>query len=166
MSDDGLIYHYTGLSGLMGIVKSGNLFATDIRFLNDTSESIYGLNRIREIIGERVAAEQIKGNYVVSDLASLARIANNLALHARLFVTCFCRVDNLLSQWRGYGPLGYSIGFDRKTIEDLAERSGFTLTDMTYSAKTLDDTILEVLTSAFRGFTPSELGGSTKVTVL
>jgi hypothetical protein len=35
----GLLYHYTDLRGLLGILESGSIWATHIRFLNDLSES-------------------------------------------------------------------------------------------------------------------------------
>ena len=33
------LYHYTDLSGFMGIVRSGQIWATDTRFLNDVTEA-------------------------------------------------------------------------------------------------------------------------------
>jgi len=35
---DGLLYHYTSSEGLMGILRSNSIFATHIRYLNDTQE--------------------------------------------------------------------------------------------------------------------------------
>jgi hypothetical protein len=47
---DDLIYHYTGLRGLIGIVESGKIWATDIRFLNDTGEATYARRAIAKHI--------------------------------------------------------------------------------------------------------------------
>ena len=33
-----LLYHYTTLDGFLGIIRNSELLATDIRYLNDTSE--------------------------------------------------------------------------------------------------------------------------------
>jgi hypothetical protein len=49
---EGLIYHYTDLRGLLGILDERKLWATDIRYLNDTSEGTYGLKRLHELVGE------------------------------------------------------------------------------------------------------------------
>jgi len=35
------LYHYTDLDGLMGIFNTGELWATDVQFMNDTSEYIH-----------------------------------------------------------------------------------------------------------------------------
>jgi hypothetical protein len=36
-----LVYHYTDAAGLLGIISSGTLWATDIEFLNDAQELTY-----------------------------------------------------------------------------------------------------------------------------
>ena len=56
---------------------------------------------------------------------------------SRYFAGCFCSDRDLLSQWRGYGRLGYSIGFDRKALKSLGARTqpGYFLRDMIYSVK-------------------------------
>src|SRR5262245_39574915 len=37
-----------------------------------------------------------------------------------VYVACFCESDDLLSQWRGYGPSGgFAIGFRRSSLEGL-----------------------------------------------
>jgi len=43
---DGLRYHYTDAPGLLGILDSNTLWATDIRHLNDPSEGSYAVNKI------------------------------------------------------------------------------------------------------------------------
>ena len=35
------LWHYTSIQGFCGITSSKNIFATDIRFLNDSSEFIH-----------------------------------------------------------------------------------------------------------------------------
>src|ERR1017187_3396179 len=44
------LYHYTNAIGLQGIVKSKSLWASDLHFLNDRSELIYGHNLIRNYL--------------------------------------------------------------------------------------------------------------------
>ena len=43
--EDTIIYHYTSPEGILGIIESNSLWATDINYLNDSSELryIYGL---------------------------------------------------------------------------------------------------------------------------
>src|SRR4051794_36310956 len=35
---DGILYHYTTQKGLLGIVESAEIWATDVQYLNDASE--------------------------------------------------------------------------------------------------------------------------------
>ena len=47
---DELIYHYTDLNGLLGILESKELWATDVRYLNDASEATFGEERLRKLV--------------------------------------------------------------------------------------------------------------------
>lgn len=51
-----VLYHYTNLGGLTGILQSRQLWATDIRYLNDANELSYGVAEMAEVVA-RVAAE-------------------------------------------------------------------------------------------------------------
>ena len=43
------LFHYSSGEGLMGIVKSGSLFASHIATLNDTREQEHGWDLIKEV---------------------------------------------------------------------------------------------------------------------
>src|SRR6516164_4036522 len=45
------LYHYTTAQGLLGIMESNRLWATNVRFLNDPSEIDYAICIIRESLG-------------------------------------------------------------------------------------------------------------------
>ena len=45
-SDDDSLWHYTSLSGFLGILKDQEIWVTDIRFLNDASELYHFLDRM------------------------------------------------------------------------------------------------------------------------
>ncbi len=46
----GVIFHYTGLKGPMGIIKTHEILGYRRRFLNGTGESTFGLARLRELV--------------------------------------------------------------------------------------------------------------------
>lgn len=111
-----VLYHYTTSSGLLGILNTKKIWATHARFLNDAQELDYGLTLIREILH----------GYPAGDLISAA--ATHLTeSRPAYFLTCFCAVDDLLSQWRAYARsttgTGYSLGFDTRFLpaEHLVE---------------------------------------------
>lgn len=58
LKNTGLAYHYTDQQGLLGIVGHGNIWATDVEFLNDAQELIYARdNLLSTLRAERERAE-------------------------------------------------------------------------------------------------------------
>ncbi|GAA1739520.1 DUF2971 domain-containing protein [Aeromicrobium alkaliterrae] len=107
-----LVWHYTDQSGLIGILRSGAIWATDAMFLNDRHELSHGKNRLRAALEDEVDG---------ADFAGLSLYLERGWRHnVRTAVSCFCADGDLLSQWRGYSsPGGFAIGFD---TNDLARR--------------------------------------------
>ena len=121
--DDDLLYHYTGVEGLHGILSTNKLWATDIRHLNDTQEVKQGVDRI---------VERLERDDIVDDLALTGKavVIDSLRTwkdsHPPIYVACFCEKSDLLSQWRGYGAgQGYAIGFERDGLNSLPSVSGY-----------------------------------------
>ncbi len=50
------LYHYTSLSGLLGIVDSGVLRASDIRYMNDSAELRHTLDLLQSHVSRRIFA--------------------------------------------------------------------------------------------------------------
>jgi hypothetical protein len=47
-----VLWHYTSLNGLLGILDSGKLWASDLRFLNNSSEN----RRMKELLLDSISA--------------------------------------------------------------------------------------------------------------
>lgn len=115
-SSDGDIklHHYTTPHGIKGIIGERSIWSTDIESMNDTKEIKYGVNLIEEEINE--AREEYGDDRLVSEVL-LSTVEDELKSLARdrysIFVTCFCKEGDLLSQWRGYADRGggYSVEF-------------------------------------------------------
>jgi Protein of unknown function (DUF2971) len=124
-----VLYHYTTAAGLMGIIASQRLWATNARFLNDPSEIRYALKMISDTVAERekayLEARSAEPTLAVPDLAGIilgvgapkieiwAKDLLEVFHHQReVYVTSFCEDGDLLSQWRGYASAGggYAIG--------------------------------------------------------
>lgn len=106
------LHHYTTIDGLVGIVTSNSLWASDVRFMNDSSELTYAATLIEEVIEEVLA--EASHELVSSLLPNRASLANSFEYGSRPFVACFCEKEDLLSQWRGYGvgQAPVSLGLD------------------------------------------------------
>lgn len=144
-----VLYHYTDAAGLQGILGPGegpisvnfpdekarvhyrgdhNLYtngraalfrATDIRYMNDSLELIYGARIVNERLEQAAAGS---GHPALrSAFAEVAHAFDPDRLFEwpfRCFAVCFCERGDLLSQWRGYsgGVGGFSIGFPRDVL--------------------------------------------------
>lgn len=139
------LWHYTTALGLHGILTSQQLWATDIRYLNDAEELTGFFDRkllhllqegIRKGISEALKTteglifvsaaggpEVLEKDFSNQLLDSLRKVTMRL----EVYVTSFCSTplasdseDGLLSQWRGYGPDGgYAIVFDTQGLDEL-----------------------------------------------
>jgi hypothetical protein len=62
-----ILYHYTTAAGLMGIVQSRTLRATNAEFLNDAQELQFGRSRLRDALLERAEELAPEGSEAVHD---------------------------------------------------------------------------------------------------
>jgi Protein of unknown function (DUF2971) len=113
----GLLYHYTTVDGLQGIVGENCLRATSAYFLNDSTEITYGCKILARALDEWARntsrSEGALSLRLLRDLRqSFGEDPLKMSPIRPVYLACFCEDDNLLSQWRAYGQAGgYSIGF-------------------------------------------------------
>lgn len=125
------LFHYTDQNGLMGILSSGELWATHSKFLNDSSEINFSFEKVQKIIRTEYLGESddpydfyedegLDDDIAEEDsphkrvLEALIQELFSYRLHASIFIVCFSTEKDDLNQWRAYsGPgNGYAIGFD------------------------------------------------------
>ena len=112
-----LIYHYTSVEGLFGLVQSGHIWLSDYSYLNDTRELSHGADLISE-----VAAEFLSGESRAKAADLLQHWVNDLQAPVhRVCVASFSAAGDSLSQWRAYGSI--AIGFEPRDISLHAYRA-------------------------------------------
>ncbi len=143
------LYHYTSFSGLLGIVKSKALWASDIRFLNDAAELKNTADLLQNEISRRLLIGQ--GN---PTLLNQFRdwLSHRITDGGMLFVISLTPNGNLLSQWRGYCPFGngISIGFNPTMISQCANTQSFQIGKCIYDNEmhtTISKKIIDVIES-------------------
>lgn len=151
------LFHYTGAAGVVGIITSGTLWATNAEFLNDQEEYRWfftqrfpallrkAIDRADEGIHDPMTRMKIAAQPGGDAAAKNAwfeglqhLFAENIRDMEDPYVTSFCAASSplmsahgLLSQWRGYGREGgYAVVFDTKGLEELWPREGATLKGM------------------------------------
>ncbi len=118
------LYHYTSFKGLLGIVDSGVLWASDVRYMNDSAEMKHSADLIREDVARRMAEGHHNPKLLNEFLEWISyRISNG----HMLFGASFRSNGNLLSQWRSYSALGkgVSLGFSPDHIVQCAQNQSF-----------------------------------------
>ena len=103
----GPLYHYTSITALSSIFKSKTFWATNIRYLEDSSESALGLTRVRQV------AEEARENSTGIDTEILAYLIEWLdspkSESASIYVLSFSQDHNKLSQWKGFTTHGQGV---------------------------------------------------------
>jgi hypothetical protein len=122
-----ILYHYTTAEGLQGIIKTKSIWASDYRFLNDTTEFNYGLSIFKDIFDE--SKKELPSDVV--ELIDRLKDTSEVAL----LITSFCECGDRLSQWRGYnGAIGYAIGLNSDWLSQSAAVQDFHLVPAIYKA--------------------------------
>lgn len=109
-----VLFHYTSAEGLIGILKTHAIWATSIRFLNDSTEYSLAVSLAREFIEGR--SKKARGKF---DSALYAVLSERLTSEVEeVYVSSFTENADQLSQWRAYCPAtgGYAIGFQSKHL--------------------------------------------------
>lgn len=121
MPEDEILYHYTSIAGLNGIINSRNVWVSDCRYLNDQKELSHAIDLFLGRFEEN--AKQIL----------------SLALHRHNSSRAHCvfslsRSPHVLSQWRAYGDngRGAAIGFYRKYLPGIGNTPSRVLVDCIY----------------------------------
>jgi hypothetical protein len=111
-----LLWHYTTQRGLLEIVASRALWATDLLYLSDATEFTYAVDLCLEVLKEMPELSQ-------STLGpALEPIREGLGwdVSFRICVASFSEDGNLLSQWRAYSDTGgFSLAFDPTRLSAL-----------------------------------------------
>lgn len=140
------LYHYTSFRGLLGIVESRVLWASDVRYMNDSAEMKHSVDLVRDDVTRRLAEGHHHPKLLNQFLEWITyRITNG----HMLFGASFRSNGNLLSQWRSYSApgKGVSIGFDPDDILLRARDQSFQIGKCIYDS-TVQRRLIEQIVDA------------------
>lgn len=114
--NDEIIYHYTDVAGLKGIIENNCLWATNLSYVNDSRELALGINTYRDVCKKLLEKE--KKNKLFKKIVSSFLDCLNQKYISNRYACAFTSNGDQLSQWRGYGlnGLGYAIGFESEEL--------------------------------------------------
>ena len=137
-----ILYHFTTLGGMEGILRSKAIWASDIRFLNDSVEYNYATALTEEVFEklDRVRFALLHETW--------KEVRSNL-LTTRIFVASFCIRGDTLGQWRGYsdGGVGFSVGIRRRNAWLVGPKRAATFYRCVYDVRAQR----QLITTALKG---------------
>ena len=126
------LYHYTSQKGLKGILQNKNLWMTNIRYLNDSSEFSYTINLVKTELKKRKdkyynhCKTLYDKTYKAYELTE--KFCNNLLNNTEyeFYVFSLSQKKNDLNQWREYCPKegGFCVEFDYKKLSHIINPDG------------------------------------------
>jgi DUF2971 family protein len=161
-SPDQILFHYTDIRGLEGIINNKEIWATDHCQLNDYSEFDHGIQVFRNV----VADEDIKKNKLLQGrydhYDDLVSVLKGMTRTEGTFCCSFTPEGNLLSQWRGYCPKegGYSIGFSKDELIKITAKHYTNFFRCVYEERDQSEIARQVIEELFYMFeSPAGLSG-------
>jgi hypothetical protein len=106
------LFHYTDANGLIGMLENKSLWVNDVNYMNDTHEIKHGLQVFRDEFTKH------EGANVDATIWFLDVLIGNIYQIGSFLITSFCKENNILDMWRGYGISGqkYAIEFDEAAL--------------------------------------------------
>lgn len=112
------IYHYTSPEGLLGILKTRSLFATDMYFLNDASEGLYVIDFIQKNIESLCLDNKKLIDYVNREIELIKTKKWEGLVHN--YTISFSMNGDSLEMWnyytKGDSVQGYNLEFNTKKL--------------------------------------------------
>jgi hypothetical protein len=123
------LYHYTDQTGLLGIIKESELWATKVQYMNDTTEFGRAVELAKASMAARIRNTRPQSfTKPINEAELLEAITGNVnnIMDVNICSVSFCRHPDILSQWRGYSGFvsGYAIGFFTSSLIETACNHG------------------------------------------
>ena len=135
------LYHYTNAQGLMGILKSGTLHASNLKAVNDKGELQYGFDLIKKALLAKAQSSKTTqmGRRLFSHFAEFVNpyaIVGEMGVCLDVYSVAFCEDGDCLPQWRAYSSQasGYCIGFSGDSLSKIFGE-GIVLVPVIYDQK-------------------------------
>lgn len=129
------LYHYTDGNAFQNIMKNGELWASHIRFMNDYTEEHLALDKIIEILDNRIGSLDLD---IEKLKKKIRKYFEEEISRKGIFILSFSKKADDLNQWRAYGNKipSYCIKFntqklihDSEILSDIEEIKNFIRVD-------------------------------------
>ena len=147
LNSDEQLWHYTDFAGLKGILE-GNLWASSLRYLNDSEEFRYGITIATRLLKEETTKHEpaLGGKSVAALNEAIQKFFDDYSGDDTHISSLSAAKDDL-SQWRAYSGSGpsFAVGFSPERLERRADASAFRLTQVIYSEEEVASEIAPIV---------------------
>jgi hypothetical protein len=160
------IYHYTDAGGLFGIIRGKNLWASDVWFMNDAREALYGFDVIEQAL-DSLTLEHSPRDVMRTKAREMLQSVRDQEKGVPSYIACLTKEDDDLSQWRAYGrDRGFAIGFDVAALRSMcsihSEAGEPTYREVRYNKAEQRNIISALFEPAFKTLSDSDLDDALK----
>jgi hypothetical protein len=112
------LYHYTNAAGLIGIIKSQEIWFTEYRHLNDPTELTYGIKIAKQVLATAGANGAIARKFCA---VTTGLLEPEYMTCFDAFVSSFSRKKDDLGLWRAYADdgCGFALGLTPHCIDTI-----------------------------------------------
>jgi Protein of unknown function (DUF2971) len=149
---ENLLWHYTDFGAARSIIEKGEMWASNLRFLNDTTEFTFALDRMAEIFQVPGVIPDIGVPWIGAEIfKSMLPYMDFYHEKAGIYVTCFSTEADDLNQWRGYAstPPGFAIGFDQNHLRNRVTALQFKLENCLYTDEQQESEVRKAVTEMY-----------------
>ncbi|MGP1541307.1 DUF2971 domain-containing protein [Peptostreptococcus stomatis] len=118
LNNEKILYHYTSVEGIFGILNNNKIWATNMFFLNDISEFKYTFDLFEQFFLNKIKNEEIKNSLIERFKGYFKASYDRLPVYVISFST---NEDNLLLWSEFTEKMGYNIGFKIKKLYDTID---------------------------------------------
>ena len=128
------LFHYTDSHGILGILKSKTIWATETQYLNDEREVEQAKNYIQLHASSFREADVYASQFSPDEKELLEALEDGAKVtRPGVCITAFSEERDQLSQWRAYSKQGgYALGLSGEALRECAMDQGFILARCTY----------------------------------
>ena len=131
-----VLYHYTSMDGLLGIIEKNEIWASHIMYMNDALEFKLFIDLLDRGLKPLLKKSDIPTFKVLDACRS---IMSRSGSQMNVCVVSFSEIRDALDQWRGYGggSTSFCIGFSFNDLSQIAANltPAFSLLPCTYESK-------------------------------
>lgn len=103
------VFHYTDRIGFAGILNSGEFWATDISYLNDSQELEHGRSLKAQFLAAAVESRRTRARRRIAQVQEILKELN----HVPIYICCFSEDGDRLSQAGHAAPAQLTLEYVR-----------------------------------------------------